>query len=1064
MSPLPEDDDRRARRRRHKRNPSLLAVVLICAGIIVAGVVPIVGAVAVWLAWQQRPAAVAANPDLQPAPDSARAPAEPPAKPPEPKAPIKPAPQAGPEHRPGTLPLQELKAATVYLKSVGPGWHVTGSGFVVRTQGDAVYIATNSHVVARPMSTGPPPRPPFDPRPPAFPPFPVPAGGPPIEAVFRSGTPQEQVVRAVIVADDDKADLAVLKATGVKEPPPPIDCSRAAQPVEAMPVLALGFPFGELLDPKRANPAITVTRGSVSSLRLNARGQLEAVQTDLDLNPGNSGGPVVDENGALIGVAVAKVRNTRIGFAVPVHTLNRLMEGHIDAPDMIYTLAGRGGETQVQVAARAADPLGRLRAPVLLYGPADKLKMPPLQKGAWQELAGAQASELKVEGTRAVAVLTLASRESGEAKVLAQVRFVNSSGQVVHSEPRVLRLNGELELTKLLADLKSPMTRRNATIELGWRLPLFRLQEVRSGLGALLEDRDPDVRYVAEWQLAACDRREAVPVLMKLLKDESVHVRMGALHLLTELKDLRATEAVAAVLGTGDAIHATTLLKALGPDAEKAVLPYLAQDELSKRFWTIMTLQEIGTATSLPALDKLAAENDFPAKQAARMIRERLVAEGDWPQLLEDLKIDDPSRFPRAVRRIAATPPVEKHREAVVRRLESLSDGQWISAQDASIEALARWGGKGSVPTLVRWAEQRPWIKEKLIHVLAGLPTDEAAVAVAKWMPGDYIHRRAANALVAMGPIAEKAVIPQLTREYPPPPPDPMYARGGGPPRQAHKDVQLAGDACWVLAQIGGRDSVVPLTKAARDDNPFLARAATVALEAIEARAGGSLLVPGTAQWQKSVDQAHALAARGEWRAAVVEYAKLPLELPEDLELGCERASVLLLAEDREAYVRLCKDVLRHFYPTEDPHTLYLVARIASLAAGAPADPERVVPMAERAVAAGGTAWFRHSLAVAHYRAGQYDKAVQQCQESMKADPRWANVLNGFVLALARHRLGHADEARQWLDKSTGWMTRASKARPKETPVDLPVPSWCDRLELQLLRREADALLGTEKK
>jgi hypothetical protein len=291
-----------------------------------------------------------------------------------------------------------------------------------------------------------------------------------------------------------------------------------------------------------------------------------------------------------------------------------------------------------------------------------------------------------------------------------------------------------------------------------------------------------------------------------------------------------------------------------------------------------------------------------------------------------------------------------------------------------------------------------------------------------------------------------------------------MYAHGGGPPRQATRDVRLAGDACWVLAQIGGRDSVRPLAKAARDDNPFLARAAIVALEAIEARGGGLLLVPGTAPWQNAVDQAHALAARGEWRRAAAEYAKLPLEKPEDLEICCEYASVLLLANDTEAYRRVCAQVLRRFYPTDDMQTVYLVARIASLTAGAPAEPERVVPMADRAVATRGTAWHRHTLAVAHFRAGQYDKAVQQCQESMKADPRWANVLNGFVLAMAHQRLGHAEEARQWLDKSARWMTQASQARPKETPVDLPVPSWCDRLELQLLRREADALLGADQK
>ncbi len=48
-----------------------------------------------------------------------------------------------------------------------------------------------------------------------------------------------------------------------------------------------------------------------------------------DLNHGNSGGPVVDETGALVGVAVAKIEDTRIGFAVPVQMLNQLLDSRV---------------------------------------------------------------------------------------------------------------------------------------------------------------------------------------------------------------------------------------------------------------------------------------------------------------------------------------------------------------------------------------------------------------------------------------------------------------------------------------------------------------------------------------------------------------------------------------------------------------------------------------------------------------------------------------------------------------------------------------------------------------
>ncbi len=151
-----------------------------------------------------------------------------------------------------------------------------------------------------------------------------------LTVVFSSGTDREQSLPATIVGDDADADLAILKVTGVHDAPRPINYEHSPELIETMPVVALGFPFGSKLDPKKRNPAITVTKGAISSLRLDG-GVLQEVQLDLDLNPGNSGGPIVDEKGALVGVAVAKWGTSRIGFAVPVHKLKRLIRDRLDA-------------------------------------------------------------------------------------------------------------------------------------------------------------------------------------------------------------------------------------------------------------------------------------------------------------------------------------------------------------------------------------------------------------------------------------------------------------------------------------------------------------------------------------------------------------------------------------------------------------------------------------------------------------------------------------------------------------------------------------------------------------
>jgi S1-C subfamily serine protease len=250
--------------------------------------------------------------------------------------------------------LKELKAASVYILAKTPALSASGSGFVVRSHDDTVFVATNHHVAAPTpdpddgpgpsiviprMPFGPSfPRSPFGPRIPRMPGMPrrgvamllPPGPGAELTVVFSSGTEREQSLPATIVGDDADADLAILKVTGVRDAPRPIDYEHTPELVETMPVVALGFPFGSKLDPKKRNPAITVTKGAISSLRLDG-GVLQELQLDLDLNPGNSGGPIVDEKGALVGVAVAKWGTSRIGFAVPVPKLKRLIRDRLDA-------------------------------------------------------------------------------------------------------------------------------------------------------------------------------------------------------------------------------------------------------------------------------------------------------------------------------------------------------------------------------------------------------------------------------------------------------------------------------------------------------------------------------------------------------------------------------------------------------------------------------------------------------------------------------------------------------------------------------------------------------------
>ncbi len=292
-----------------------------------------------------------------------------------------------------------VKRATVFVRVQGVGWKGTGSGFVVAADKDGVLVATNYHVVAAPD---------FDKKP-----RPAPADllksfkTSTVTAVFDSGAKGEVAAAAEVVAADPENDLAVLRITGLKDPPKPISYATPPKLSETMAVYTFGFPFGQALATGKGSPAITVGKGSVSSLRLGDDGELAVVQIDGALNPGNSGGPVVDAKGQLVGVAVATIRNSQgIGLAVPCAELGRLMKGRLDGFHVTAT-KGADGKLTVRAEVGVLDPAGAVRGATLHY-----IVVPP--KGAkpkpgepLEKQPGAKTVALKVAGGVATGELTL---------------------------------------------------------------------------------------------------------------------------------------------------------------------------------------------------------------------------------------------------------------------------------------------------------------------------------------------------------------------------------------------------------------------------------------------------------------------------------------------------------------------------------------------------------------------------------------------------------------------------------------------------------------------------------
>jgi len=300
--------------------------------------------------------------------------------------------------------LTSVKHATVFIQVSGANWKATGSGFVVSADKDAVLIATNHHVIGLPENEKK-------------------ARLSPSElsrtlklvnvtVVFDPGTKSEVSMKAEPVAADPDNDLAVLRVAKVKDPPKPIDYAAAPKLTETMQVYTFGFPFGSALATGKGAPAITVGKGSISSLRLDDSGDLAVVQIDGALNPGNSGGPVVDAKGQLVGVAVATIKNGQgIGFAVPGAELGKIMRGRLGAVHASTTLVGGKKTTRADV--EVVDPTGAVKGVTVWYavvpaGGAKPTAGEPLSKHASAksvvlktagDLAGGELGFEPVDGT-----------------------------------------------------------------------------------------------------------------------------------------------------------------------------------------------------------------------------------------------------------------------------------------------------------------------------------------------------------------------------------------------------------------------------------------------------------------------------------------------------------------------------------------------------------------------------------------------------------------------------------------------------------------------------------------
>jgi serine protease Do len=223
----------------------------------------------------------------------------------------------------------------LYGQSVSEGM---GSGIIISEEG---YVLTNYHVIE---------------------------GAQEVKVILSDG----KEAAAKVMNSDSKLDIAVVKITDNTKVPAVAELGVSGSLQVGEEVVAIGNPLGkEFLG--------TVTNGIVSAVnrQLEENG-MKYIQTNAAINSGNSGGPLINSRGQVIGINTAKIGQTGVeglGFAIPIDTVKDKIE-NLSKPVLMIGISGReiNEDTSKQLSARykVEFPVGVYIESVTEFSPAEK--------------------------------------------------------------------------------------------------------------------------------------------------------------------------------------------------------------------------------------------------------------------------------------------------------------------------------------------------------------------------------------------------------------------------------------------------------------------------------------------------------------------------------------------------------------------------------------------------------------------------------------------------------------------------------------------------------------------
>ena len=272
----------------------------------------------------------------------------------------------------------------------------TGTGFIVSENG---YVVTNRHVVEEAED---------------------PESGYSLIVVVPG---YEIPIEAQVVGSDIQTDIAVLKLEEQDEPFPYVTLGDSDTLQVGELVVAIGNPLGKLQG--------TVTVGVVSALdrQINNNGYtMELIQTDASINSGNSGGPLINSFGEVIGVTNAKISSGEgLGFAIPISDVDEEIQSIIN-----YGYVANRPYLGVTVGNVASDAY---------YGAVEGVYVVEVDAGSPAEEAGLIPGDM---------IISLDGVEITRSDDIIDVRDLHVPGDEI---PIVIERNGrQLELTLIIGD------------------------------------------------------------------------------------------------------------------------------------------------------------------------------------------------------------------------------------------------------------------------------------------------------------------------------------------------------------------------------------------------------------------------------------------------------------------------------------------------------------------------------------------------------------------------------------------------------------------------------------